>query len=203
MANLQFDITSLFQQVFGTGRGKPFDSNQIQQPGIRQETEYPPLPASSDEEGSTFVSVRNSVNAVLPTGVSVFMPIKLGGLLLPNEPSIIIVGSKNIKTTELAGSSRPGTVKELIAIGDYQITIRGLAINYASKRVYPEEVVKELHDLFTRNESLAVESALTNLFGIYRLVIQSVTFPEMIGIQHAQAYEFQCISDTDFVLEIE
>jgi hypothetical protein len=44
--------------------------------------------------------------------------------------------------------------------------------------------------------------ALTNLLGIYRLVITSFELPEMIGIQHAQAYQFTCISDEDFLLEL-
>jgi len=142
------------------------------------------------------------LRATLPTGQLVFMPMMIGGVLLPNEPSVTIVGQKTIVETALAGSTRRGTVKELISVDDYQVTIRGIALNYASKLVYPEDEVKAIRDLYEKNQSLVVESALTNLFGIYRLVIKSASFPEMVGIQHAQAYELVCVSDEDFELEI-
>jgi len=204
MAKVNFSITGIFQNTFGIGRGKPFDSSKADTPGIREEQPFEDLPASSDDEGTEFVNMRNSLSANNPiTGAPFFMPIRLGGVLLPNEPSIIIIAKKNILETALVGSTRRGTVKELIAVEDYEITIRGIAINYESKLVYPEDQVKALHDLFLRNEALEIQSALTNLFGIYRLVIKQATFPEMTGIQHAQAYEFGCVSDEDFILELD
>lgn len=202
MAEFNLDIGTLINRAFGVGRGKPFDPGQVQQPTIRQEQKYEGLPASSDEEGTEFVQVRNALNATLPTGSPVFMPMKLGGVLLPNEPTIIINSRKNIVETALAGSTRRGTVKELISIEDWSVTIRGVAINYKSKLVYPEDQVKSLRDLYERNESLEVQCALTNLLGIYRLVIREFELPEMTGIQHAQAYQFLCTSDEDFILEL-
>ncbi len=208
MAKLQFDINglagTLFPQAFGVNRGKPFDSNQAQEPTIREEAAFEDLPESNDDEGTEFVNMRNSLQAVNPlTGKAYFMPIRLGGVLLPNEPTIVITGRKNILETPLVGSTRKGTVKELISIEDYDITIRGIAINLKSKLVYPEDEVKGLNDLFNLNESLSIECALTNLFGIYRLVIKQVSFPEMRGVQHAQAFEFNCVSDEDFILELQ
>lgn len=204
---IEFDISSiatrLFPQTFGVNRGKPFDGNQAQEPSIRKEAAFEDLPKSDDQEGTEFVNVRNSLQAVNPlTGKAYFMPIRLGGVLLPNEPTIVITGRKNILETPLVGSTRKGTVKELISVEDYDITIRGVAINLKSNLVYPEDEVKRLHDLFNRNEALEIECALTNLFGIYRVVIKQVAFPEMRGLQHAQAYEFQCVSDEDFILEL-
>ena len=203
MANqLTFDIGTLLEKAFGFGRGKPFDSSQIKTPSIRQEEAVDDVPTSSDEEGTEFVQMRNSVPSNLPTGQSVFMPMRLGGLVLPNEPTVIISSKKNIVETALAGSTRKGTVKELIAIEDWSVTIRGIAINYASKLVYPEDQVKALRDLYERNEALEVQCALTNLLGIYKLVIRQFDLPEMVGIQHAQAYQFVCTSDEDFILEL-
>jgi len=34
-------------------------------------------------------------------------------------------------------------------------------------------------------------------------VIKQFSLPEMIGIQHAQAYELICVSDEDFELNID
>lgn len=202
MAQINFDIATLFQQAFGFNRGKPFDSSQAQEPEIRHEVDFDDLPISSDDEGTEFVQVRNSLNATLADGRTIFMPMRLGGLILPNEPSISISSRKNIVETALTGSTRRGTVKELISIEDWQVTIRGIAFNEKSKVVYPEDQVKSLRDLYEKNESLEVMCALTNLMGIYRLVITGFELPEMIGVQHAQAYQFTCVSDEDFLLEL-
>jgi len=201
MALTEFSINGLYQQVFGYQRGKPHDPSQVYDNAVRS-AEFPNAISADDQEGTEFINMRNSLRADLPTGQLLFMPMRLGGVLLPNEPTISIAGQKTIVETPLAGSTRRGTVKELISVDDYQVTIRGIAINYASKLVYPEDEVKALRDLFEKNESLVVECALTNLFGIYRLVIKSARFPEMVGIQHAQAYELTCVSDEDFDLEI-
>lgn len=202
MAQINFDINTLFKQAFGFGRGKPFDSSQAQEPQIRHEIDFDDLPTSNDDEGTEFVQVRNSLNATLADGRVIFMPMRLGGLILPNEPSISISSRKNIVETALTGSTRRGTVKELISIEDWQVTIRGIAFNEKSKVVYPEDQVKSLRDLYEKNESLEVMCALTNLMGIYRLVITGFELPEMIGVQHAQAYQFTCVSDEDFLLEL-
>ncbi len=196
-----FDISALYQKAFGVGRGKPFDPNQANDIGY-VEVSFPETIESDDEEGTEFVNMRNTLQATLPSGQALFMPVRLGGELLPNEPSLSLYMPKNVVKTSLAGSQRKGTVKELIGIDDYQITIRGLCINLQSKLVYPEDQVKLIRDLAEQKESLVIESALTNLLGVYRLVIESVSFPEMIGIQHAQAYELRCLSDEDFELEI-
>ena len=201
MAITEFSIDGLYQQAFGYQRGKPYDQGQVYENAIR-EGEFPDTIPADDQEGTEFVNMRNTLRATLPTGQLVFMPMMIGGVLLPNEPSVTIVGQKTIVETALAGSTRRGTVKELISVDDYQVTIRGIALNYASKLVYPEDEVKAIRDLYEKNQSLVVESALTNLFGIYRLVIKSASFPEMVGIQHAQAYELVCVSDEDFELEI-
>lgn len=202
MAAINFDIGTLFQQAFGVGRGKPFDPKQAHEPEIRQELGFDDLPTSSDAEGTEFVQVRNSLNATLPDGRQIFMPMQIGGVLLPNEPSIAISSRKNIVETALVGSSRRGTVKEFISIEDWTVTIRGIAINFDSKMVYPEDQVKSLRDLYEKNEALEVKCALTNLLGIYRLVITGFEFPEMVGVQHAQAYQFTCVSDEEFLLEL-
>lgn len=202
MATINFDISSLFRQAFGVGRGIPFDPGQVQEPEIRHELDFPDSPIVGDATETEFVQVRSSLNASLPDGRQIFMPMQLGGVLLPNEPSIAVSSRKNIVETALAGSTRRGTVKELISIEDWQITIRGIAINFESKLIYPEDQVKSLRDLYERNEALEVKCALTNLLGIYRLVITGFELPEMIGIQHAQAYQFTCVSDEDFLLEL-
>ena len=201
MPTLNFDITTLFQQAFGIGRGKPYDKDQVQEQRIMQVDGYT-APALDDEEGTEFVDMRNVVKASTPYGQQIFMPMRLGGILLPNEPSLNIQMVNRIVKTSLTGSTRKGTVKELIGRDDDMIVIRGIALNYQSTKVYPEDIVKSIRDLVERKESLPIESALTELLGVTRVVIERCTFPEMIGVQHAQAFELQCVSDEDFDLEV-
>lgn len=199
-----FSIPSLFERAFGINRGKPYDPSKIIDPNYNPGEPVPQVEgAGADDLNSEFVQVRNSIGQNLPTGQPLFMPVQIGGLVLPNEPTIYIFGRKNVVETSLVGSTRRGTVKELIGVDDYSITIRGIAINYDDNKVYPEDQVKAIHDLYLQNESLEIQCGLTSLLGIYRVVIKHIALPEMIGIQHAQAYELQCVSDEDFLLEID
>jgi hypothetical protein len=159
------------------------------------------LPEVAEQDGQ-FVQMRQTLAAADVLGRPYFLPVRLGGVLLPNEPVMIIRGRKHIVETDLVGSKRRGSVKELIRLDDYDVTIRGIAIQTANTRDYPEDQVKALHDLYLRNEALSVESGLTELLGIYRLVVREIGFPELRGFQHAQAYELLCRSDEDFILEI-
>lgn len=198
-----FDINTLHKQVFGFGRGEPYDGAQAEKPTAADAGEYPDPPQVNDEEGTEFVEMRDTLKAVTPLGQPIFMPMRIGGLMLPNEPTVVIQMEKRIVRTPLTGSESVGDVLELIAVSNYMITIRGIALNYASTKVYPEDLVKEIHELALRKESLIVENALTALLGIERLAILKLTLPEMTGVQHAQAYQLDCISDNPFDLEIE
>jgi len=201
MAELNLSIPDLFRRAFNTSRGQQYDAGQLNEEEAAA-IEYEG-PSSAQLEGTEFLTVRNELNAKLPDGRPLFMPVQLGGVLLPNEPTINLSKRKRIAETSLIGSRRKGTVKELISSEDWQITIRGIAVNAASTLYYPEDQVAQLKELDAREEALDIKCALTSLLGIYRVVIYQISFPEMIGIQHAQAYELKCVSDEDFILEIE
>jgi hypothetical protein len=201
MAEFDFSIPNLFQRAFGIGRGKAYDGSKI-------DTDSGTVPKfenfeDSTQEGTEFLTVRNQLNARLADGRALFMPVRIGGVLLPNEPTVMLTRRKRIQETSLVGSKRRGTVKELISIEDWQITIRGICVNAKSALYYPEDQVKSIIDLDGREEALDIECALMSLAGIYRVVIRESSFPEMIGIQHAQAYELKCVSDEDFILQID
>lgn len=200
MADFNLSVNELFERAFGVRRGKPYDGQQLRK-DEQVEIEYEDA-ATASEEGTEFVTVRDQLDARMPRGEAIFLPVKIGELLLPNEPTIAFTKRKKIVETALVGSRRRGTVKELISSEDWQITIRGIAINHESKIFYPEDQIKALVDLDKEERALDIVCALTSLLGIYRVVITQIRFPEMVGIQHAQAYELQCVSDEDFVLEL-
>lgn len=201
MAELNLSIEQLFRSTFGD-RGEPLDGSQIVNVE-RPKEEFPDKPTIDNDENSEFVTLRNSLGTNLPDGTKLFMPIKIGDVLLPNEPTISFERSKEIVKTSLTGAKRNGTIKEFIGFNDYQIVIRGIALNYKSNKIYPEDIVRQLSGLEQQTTSLPIECALCSLLGIYRVVIERLVLPPMIGVQHAAAYEFTLVSDEDFILEID
>jgi hypothetical protein len=202
MAELNLSIPDLFQRAFpGLRQGKPYDGGLLTE-DVAQDIEYTE-PNAAGEEGTEFLSVREQVGGRLYDGRPMFMPVSLGGILLQHEPTIFLSKRKIVTETSLVGSKRKGSVKELIRSDDWELTIRGIAVNTKSTQFYPEDQVQTLSLLDSIEGSIEIESALTNLLGIYRVVIYRITLPEMVGIQHAQAYELFCVQDEDFILEIE
>ena len=200
MAEFNLSIPALFEQAFGINRGKPYQVPDDAPPLVAPEYDFP---ESDEGEGTEFVSVRNTLNARLPSGRLVFIPVAIDGYTLPNEPTLTFVRRKRIVTTAMAGAKLEGDVKELISLGDWDITIRGIAMNYTSNQFYPEDLVREIKELEERREALPIVCALTSLLGIYSIVIKEIRLPDMVGIQHAQVYELVCVSDRDFTLEID
>lgn len=193
-----FDINALYKAAFPTSRGIEFNQAfydaQMNVPNFD-------APFSADTEGGELLRVRRQIGGTNSVGVPYFMPIRIGNFTLPNEPTIQFAVSKRIVETPLLGLQRVGTVKELIGIEDYQFTIRGICINENDAEIYPETQVKALNDLFKVNESLEILCGLTAILGVSKVVIRSFQMPDMIGVQHAQAYEVQCTSDFDFEIE--
>lgn len=180
-----FDLSTLYNAVFGY-RGLPFPHGGLDQ-----------LNPSGDLSQLTGALKYNSL-----TGKPLFMPLTLGGVTFPNEPTIEVSVSKHIVQTALAGFESQGTVKELISTEDYKVKIRGVVLSEDPK-LYPIDAVESLNELFLRNEAQEVENTLLNLIDIDRLVLKDFKLPEMVGIQHAQAYEFTAMSDGDIILTID
>lgn len=105
--------------------------------------------------------------------------------------------SKNIVRTEVQG--RSGTVKEYISNGDFEVTVRGALVD-PNALVYPEQQVKVLKEILDAPVALAVNSKFLGLFGIYSLVVQSVTWKQIEGFHNVQFFEFRAWSDTPIEL---
>lgn len=142
-------------------------------------------------------------------GREFFMPVQLGGILIPFAV-ISCVWKKTFVSTGMP--ERGGTVKELISIDDYAITIKGILISVGNE--FPEAQVLEQHHLFKRNESVELRSALTDLFLSgksdaagndptgHRVVIKEMNWPEVSGVEHAKPVSITVESDLIFELEI-
>jgi len=127
-----------------------------------------------------------------------FLPVIVNDLELPNA-SIGFQGKKRIIETAMTG--RKGSVKELISLEDYEITITGV---YTDKD-FPEEGLQELAELYEKNESVTLKCALTDIFMVEddKVVIRSIDIPAEKGTETSQRYTIKLVTDKSFELIIE
>lgn len=114
---------------------------------------------------------------------------------------ISITGTKNIVRTPLVG--RRGSVKELISIGDYKISIA--AFIKSSDGSYPEAQITRMKELYNINESVELISVLTDLLLDEgdRIVITDIQYPPTPGVEDGQAVTIECETDSAFELIIQ
>jgi hypothetical protein len=134
-----------------------------------------------------------------------FMPVvfkhtSLGEVEIPHA-LISITGQKNIVETQLVG--RKGSVKELINIDDYKISIAGFI--QSKDGTWPEDDIARMRDLYNVNESVDLLCALTDLIFDEddRVVITNIEFPATPGIEDGQVIRIECTTDKPFELVIE
>ncbi len=125
-------------------------------------------------------------------GTPIFMPCKIDGYLLPNEPLITITGVQTIVKTKVTGLK--GTVKELISQDDFRVVIKGIITNDVDDN-YPAEEVEKLKAICKKQESLEIINKLTGIFEIPRIAIESYDVFGIEGHQSQQAYQINAISD--------
>jgi hypothetical protein len=146
--------------------------------------------ATVSEPGANSVGFPKPLSLL---GTAFFMPCKLDGIQLPNEPIIEISGSKTIIKTPIDG--KEGTFKEHFAMNDYAVTIRGVAVNENNSDDYPELQVRQLRTIFEKRNSVEVVCKLLSMFNIKNLAIVDFNAPPIEGAPGMQPYEFICLSD--------
>jgi len=117
--------------------------------------------------------------------------------LTPPSTIVDIVQTKHIVTTRITG--RSGTVKEFISNGDYQVTLRGVMINYEQDDL-PEEKIRLMKIICDVPAAVKVECELLEWFGIYELAIQSYSLPALEGFTNLQPFTITALSDTPIEL---
>lgn len=131
-----------------------------------------------------------------------FMPIffmyKDKSYEIPNA-IIALTGKKTIIETPMVG--RKGSVKELINIEDYEISIQAIA----QADDFPEAALTELNEIYNINESITLKCALTDLFLEQddRVVIKSIDLSDMKGTETFQVFKMELVTDRSFTLIIE
>jgi len=198
MAELSFDLGDLFEQTFGY-------KTQAFQPQFAT--------VSGDSvllrvEQGVYGSPYYADDAL---GTEYFLPVTItynNGTSLQqwNLPYPIISLSSRKTIIETPLTERRGTVKELINIQDYEITIKGFIIS-ATADDFPENDVMTLRSVYEQNIALSIQCPLTDLFlirpdrsGSDQVVIKELKLPAIAGVKHIRPYELLLVSDEPFNL---
>ena len=98
---------------------------------------------------------------------------------------------------------RQGTVKELISMQDYTISIAGVLVGDD----YPADAVKALTALYKRAESVEIVSALTDsvlgqkdVNNPHMVVLTNITWSEVGAVENMQAFRLTAKTDRPFNL---
>ena len=83
------------------------------------------------------------------------------------------------------------------------ITIKGVCIDLNDPDKYPADQVKMINDLFEINDAVDIEdNAFFELFGIRKIVLESLDWDEMIGESGLQKYTIKALGDDDFFADL-
>ncbi len=211
MAEISLSLGDIFEQVFGY-KTKAFNPEfqQVHGDAAQYGTEQGSLGSpyySSDALGQEYympVTVKYPDNSQLSqqNGSAGNVQGVLKTWELP-YPVISIYSRKTMIETPV--TERRGTVKELINIQDYDITIKGFIITKANE--FPENDVTTLRNIYEQNAALSIQCPLTDIFllrpdrsGSDQVVITELKFHEVSGIKNVRPYELRLLSDEPFNL---
>lgn len=130
-----------------------------------------------------------------------YMPVsfKANGKMIDFPYAVISISQKkNIVSTSLQG--RAGTVKELISISDADIDLTGMLVDEYGN--YPEADVTMIKELFEINKSIEIICPLTDIIlgtGV-EVVIETISYPPMAGVEDAQIVKMKLLTDKPFEL---
>lgn len=200
MSALIVDLNQLYRQTFGSRPVVPgLDDSDLQE-----------QPFQLNGSNQQLSQLTGSAFSTQYLGKEIWLPVTFYGLdptvfgtekvLLPYSV-IKISARKTIVKTPLA--ERQGTVKELYSVDDYNISLKGFVID-ESNRSFPEREIEVLQKLFSINEAVDFDNALSNLFlQEQRVVIESLELPEVEGgRKHIRPFSMTLTSDSVFTLDV-
>lgn len=202
------DVASILQKIAGY-KGLPFPGAFIPWlagpgAGVDKGENYQSTEYDEAEPRYELSSKGTAIYKIGEKGTYYFMPVTF----LANEKEydidcamVSIVSKKTMITTSLVG--RKGSVKELINIDDYQISIVGAVIGYDN--IWPEGKLDDINELYNLNQAVELRCALTDVFlsAGDKVVITDLSIPQMPQTEHVQVIELKCITDRPQELIIE
>lgn len=120
------------------------------------------------------------------------------GYTFPATTVIEAIRPKKIVSTDVVG--KDGTIDELMGLQDFELSIKGLIINYDSND-YPEDEVRALQELCElKSTQLPCEGTFLTMLGIRYLNITRFSFPASVGYGNLQKFEIEAKSKIKFTL---
>lgn len=130
-------------------------------------------------------------------------------------PVLTIQGSINVVETVVAGLD--GSVKEIASVNDYAVNIKGFLVSDGFTEInqdglryrlnpseFPEKELRQLRRFFEAKKAVKVaESRLLSFFNIKKILIKSISLPELEGYAFAIPFELEAVSDTEYTLILE
>lgn len=177
----EFNLGIIFRQAFGYDM--PEENMSI----------LPAKPARKERS-----DLGGSYYATDALGREFFLPVKIESVMIPFAVAGV-TAKKTIVSTPMP--ERGGSVKEMIAIDDYAINIKGLLIT--EDGTWPEEGVLDMHSIFSTNRALKLECVLTDIFlkKDQLVVVKECRWPPVAGVEHVRPFEMELESDMIFDLE--
>lgn len=131
------------------------------------------------------------------------------GYRFPAATMVSVSMRKNILKTKVQG--RAGTVKEMIADGDFQLRIEGVildtddtsyplkpTIGKVQSSQYPQQQMEAMAAVLKIPASLPIQNDFLNSLGIYHIVITSYRFAASNEFENAQLFSITALSDHIF-----
>jgi hypothetical protein len=149
---------------------------------------------------------KNNVNVPLLEDRTVFWngesPLVIDGVALPLATLVTFKLIRKIILTEVQG--RDGTVKETSNLGDYEITIQGMATAHEiSQQGFPTLWQDTFRSLMQKSsQSLEVKNDILNTENVRYIVLKSYDFKTFEGVNDSFGFQMEALSDDNIELEL-
>jgi len=197
----RFNIADMLQSVVGS-KGLPFPMGAISTPEHdKSYTGDDNFTIPDNETTDEYTKSGEVLYKKDMLGRWYFMPVSFSHDDFEFEIDCALVSinrSKRIVKTDLV--SQRGSVKELISIKDYEITIKGTVVGFDKR--WPEDKLTQLDELWEINKAIDIHCALTSVFlkPLTKVVLTDNPILETKDTEHVQLIEIKCITDNPFEL---
>ena len=127
------------------------------------------------------------------------VPVVINGYKFPVGASVDVTGGKKIVKTEIPGLK--GTVKQFAGMDDYQISINIVSnhLNHLTAKLELKKIIA----LWEKTDGpLAIICPKTAMYGIDRVVFESLSHPQIAGFPGMEILTLGFVSDTLYDIEL-
>jgi hypothetical protein len=90
-----------------------------------------------------------------------------------------------------------GTIKEIMAFGEYQIKLTGHLVNNEKPMEYATGAIRTLDQLSKAQNALNINSLFLTILGVNKVVIEKYTLDQVEGFNGVMTFTIDMISETD------